>query len=153
MVNYNKFLIARVDSGVFLLYLTLVIIGIISIFSVEYSSNDPMMYSLSKSFMKQSIFFGVSLFIGLIILFTDSKVFNSFAYLAYTIGLFLLIITIFIGKDIKGSHSWLSLGGFTFQPGEVCKIFTALALTKYLSSPEVNFQILKDRLIGIAIAM
>lgn len=40
-----------------------------------------------------------------------------------------------------------------FQPGEVCKIFTSLAISKFLSSPETNFQTLKHRVIGAALAL
>lgn len=87
------------------------------------------------------------------ILLTDSKFFSSFAFLIYTVGLAVLIVTIFAGVDVKGSRSWLGVGSFRFQPGEVAKIFTALALAKFLSLPETNFKTLKDRLLGVGIAM
>jgi rod shape determining protein RodA len=54
---------------------------------------------------------------------------------------------------MKGSHSWISVGGIRFQPGEIGKIFTSLALARYLSLQEVNFSRTKDRLIGLAIAI
>lgn len=142
-----------VDGITLLLYFLLVAIGLLSVFSVEYRSTDPSIFMMNKSFMRQSIFLGVSLFVGLIILFTDSKFFSSFAFLFYAFGLFLLVITIFIGADVKGSHSWLGVGMFRFQPGEVCKIFTSLALARYLSSPETNFSTLKHRLMGAAFAL
>jgi rod shape determining protein RodA len=125
---------------------------LIAVFSVEYRSTDPSIFMMSKSHMKQTMWLGISLFIGLIIVFTESKFFSSIAYLSYTIGLVLLIITIFAGTDVKGSHSWLGVGGFRFQPGEVCKIFTSLALAKFLSSPETNFETLRHRIIGAALA-
>ena len=103
--------------------------------------------------MRQAIWLGISLFVGLLIIWTDSKFFSSVAFLSYTIGIFLLIITIFAGVDVKGSHSWLGYGSIRFQPGEVCKIFTALALSKFLSSPDTNFKTLRHRLIGVALAL
>jgi len=103
--------------------------------------------------MKQLVWFGYSLLIGLFILLTDSKFFSSFALLAYTIGLAVLFITIFAGVDVKGSRSWLGIGSFRFQPGEVAKIFTSLALAKFLSLPETNFKTTKDRLIAVGIAL
>lgn len=142
-----------VDGMTLLFYFMLVCIGLLSIFSVEYRSTDPSIFMMNKSFARQTIFLGVSLFVGLIILFTDSKFFSSFAFLFYAFGLFLLIITIFVGADVKGSHSWLGVGMFRFQPGEVHKIFTSLALSRYLSSPETNFATLKHRLMGAAFAL
>ena len=45
------------------------------------------------------------------------------------------------------------MGAARFQPGEVCKIFTSLALSKFLSSPDTNFQTLRHRLMGAAFAL
>ena len=143
----NKSFIARLDGLTILFYILLVTIGLLAVFSVEHRDGMPL-FDLKMNASKQVMFFGISLFLGLIILFTDSKFFSSIAFLSYTIGIFLLIITIFLGKNVKGSHSWLGVGSFAFQPGEVCKIFTALALAKFLSIPETNFKTLKDRIIA-----
>jgi rod shape determining protein RodA len=43
-------------------------------------------------------------------------------------------------------------GGFNLQPAELCKIFTALALAKFLSRQETDFSKLKFQLIAGAIA-
>lgn len=143
----------RIDWFTLFLYLLLVGIGLLAVFSVEYKSTDPSIFMPGKSFVKQAIWLAPSLFVGAIILMTDSKFFSSIAFLSYTIAILLLIVTIFAGKDVKGSHSWLGVGGFAFQPGEVAKIFTSLALARFLSMPETNFKTLKDRMIGIGIAM
>jgi rod shape determining protein RodA len=108
---------------------------------------------MHKNYMKQVMWFGYSLVLGFAILLTDSKFFSSTAFLAYTLALALLVFTIFGGVDVKGSRSWLGVGSFRFQPGEVAKIFTALALAKFMSLPETNFKTLKNRLIAAAIAL
>lgn len=38
-----------------------------------------------------------------------------------------------IGKEIYGSRIWLSVGGFSFQPGEIAKILIVLFLASYLA--------------------
>ncbi len=153
MSTPNKSLYNRIDGGILWLYFALAIIGIVAVFSVEYRSTDPSIFMMSKSHMKQSIWLGISLFVGMIIIFTDSKFFSSIAFLSYAILLVLLVLTIFIGSASKGSHSWISLGGLKFQPGEIGKIFTSLALARYLSLQETNFKRLKDRMIGLGIAI
>lgn len=150
----GKSFINRLDGITILLYIALITIGLLAVFSVEHHSTDPSIFMMSKSYMRQFVWLIISLFVGVIIMFTDSKFFSSFAFLFYTLGLFLLVVTIFAGTDVKGSHSWLSLGGgVRFQPGEVCKIFTSMAIAKFLSSPETNFKTLKHRLIGAGIAL
>lgn len=153
MTSRNKPVVSRMDSITVLLYLLLCMIGLVAIFSVEYRSTDASYFLMNKSHMRQLIWLGISLFAGILIMFTDSKFFSSIAYLSYTICLFLLVVTIFAGVNVKGSHSWLGVGGLRFQPGEVGKIFTSLALAKFLSSPETNFATLKHRLIDAAFAL
>jgi rod shape determining protein RodA len=153
MPTDNRSLFSRVDALTMVLYLALVIIGLLAVFSVEYRSTDVGLFIRGKNYTSQAVFLGVSLFVGLIILFTDSKAFASLGFLSYLLGIVLLIVTIFLGKNVKGSRSWLSIGPMAFQPGEVCKIFTALALSKFLSLPETNFKSFKHRVIGVAIAM
>lgn len=153
MTNSGKSVFSRVDGITLLLYLVLVFVGMLAIFSVEYRSTDPTIFMMSKSHMRQFIWLCISMFVGLLIIFTDSKFFSSFAYLSYAIGLVLLLLTVFIGVGTKGSASWLGFGSLRFQPGEVAKIFTSLAIAKFLSSPETNFATLKHRLIGAALAL
>ena len=153
MSSLRKSLFYRIDGVMLLLYTLLIAVGIMAIFSVEHRTTDVSIIMMNKSYMKQLEWFGYSLIIGFMILLMDSKVFSSFAFLAYTIGLAVLVITIFAGVDVKGSRSWLGVGSFRFQPGEVTKIFTSLALAKYLSLPETNFKKMKDRLIAVGIAL
>src|ERR1700744_2470797 len=144
----RKSLFYRIDGITLLLYMLLVTVGILAVFSVEHRTTDVSLIMMNKSYMKQLMWFGYSLILGFIILLTDSKFFSSFAFLIYTIALGVLFITIFAGVDVKGSRSWLGVGAFRFQPGEVAKIFTALALAKFLSLPETNFKTLKHRLVA-----
>ncbi len=149
----KKSFFSNIDGVMVLLYVCLVFIGLAAVFSVEHRHTDPTIFVMNKNYSKQVIFFGYSLLIGFIILLTDSKFFASTAFLGYSAGLVVLVLTIFIGVDVKGSHSWLGIGSFRFQPGEVTKIFTALALAKFLSLPETNFKTLRHRIVGIALSL
>lgn len=103
--------------------------------------------------MRQLTWLVISLFVGLVIIFTDSKFFLSVSYLSYLLGIVLLLLTFIFASETKGSHSFIKFGSFSFQPGELCKIFTALALSRFLAASETNFKTLKDRLIAAAIVL
>lgn len=138
------------------LYIILVTIGVLCIFSVEYRSNDNIwgnIIGLKKNYSRQLLFLGISAVIATFILLTDSKFFTATANLSYLLGIVLMMATFVLGKDINGSRSWIPLGFFNLQPVETCKIFTALALAKYLSRPETNFQNPRSQLIAAAIAL
>ncbi len=53
--------------------------------------------------------------------------------MTYLLVLALLVIVIFVSKDVKGSHSWFELGPVKFQPAEVSKITTSLMLALLMS--------------------
>lgn len=137
------------------LYAVLVIIGLICIFSVEYRSTDNVIQSFlgfKKNYSKQFFFFMASIVLATFILLTDSKFFTATANLSYLVGIALVLATFVLGKEIKGSKSWIPLGFMNLQPVELCKIFTGLALAKYLSMQETDFEKPKSQLIAAAIA-
>ncbi len=145
-----------IDWPIVGLYLALVIVGLMSIFAAEYRGDDNVWQNiihLNKNYARQLMWFGVSTVLASIIWLTDSKFFTATANLLYAGGILLLLLVLGIGKDVKGSHSWLVLGGFQFQPAELTKLCTNLALAKYLSSQETDFTKLRSRLIAAAIAV
>ena len=137
------------------LYAIIVIFGIVCIYSVEYKSTDNFMQTLTgfkKNYSKQLFFFAGCSVLAIFILLTDSKLFTATSNISYLIGIVLVLATFVIGKEIKGSKSWIPMGFMNLQPVELCKIFTALALAKYLSMPETDFKKPKAQIIAAAIA-
>lgn len=144
-----------VDWLLICMYTILVLIGLLCIFSVEYRLNDNVVQSFlgfKKEYSKQLYFFIASGVVAVFILLTDSKLFTATANLSYAFGILLILATFVVGKEVGGSKSWIPLGFMNVQPVEVCKIFTSLALAKYLSMPDMNFDKPRSQLIAAAIA-
>ncbi|MEN9381657.1 MAG: hypothetical protein RI940_538 [Bacteroidota bacterium] len=146
--NFSK----GTDLAVIILYFAMVAIGILCIFMVEFNPGNNLSNALiagKNSYSKQiyfAIFCGI---VGVFILLMDSKVFTAFANISYVVGIVLMIATFFLGKNVNGSKSWIPIaGGFNLQPAELCKIFTALFLAKFISKPETDFTKLKSHLIA-----
>ena len=137
------------------LYAAIVIIGLICIFSVEYKENTDFFRSLfefKKNYSKQFLFFGISIILATFILLTDSKFFTATPNILYILGIILMMATFVLGKNVNGSKSWIPLGFMNLQPVELCKIFTALALSKYLSRNDTEFNKPRSQLIAAGIA-
>lgn len=155
MVQKNPSISKGIDWIMISLYVLITIFGLLCIFSVEYRSNDNFVQSLlgfKKNYSKQLFYFGACLLIGIFILLTDSKLFTATANLSYLVGIILILATFVVGKEIKGSKSWIPLGFMNLQPVELGKIFTALALAKYMSMPEMDFRKPRSQLFAAAIA-
>lgn len=131
-----------VDWVIIWLYITICCIGLVCIFSVEFKANDQFFQSLfafKKNYSKQMMFFCISIVLAVFILLTDSKFFTATPNIFYLFGILLMTATFFLGKNVSGSRSWIPLGFMNLQPVETCKIFTALALSKYLAQPDTDF--------------
>ncbi len=137
------------------LYALLVFIGLLCIFSVEYRSGDSVIQSFlgfKKNYSKQLFYFMACIVLATFILLTDSKLFTATANLSYLIGVLLILATFVVGKEIKGSKSWIPLGFMNLQPVELCKIFASLALAKYLSMQETDFAKPKAQMVAAVLA-
>lgn len=155
--SLNKQISPGIDWIIVLLWGILVAIGVLCIFMVEYKPTENILQSFiagKTNYSKQVMFALICVIFALFILLADSKLFTAFANLLYAFGIFLMMATFVIGKSINGSKSWIPLGGgFNLQPAEICKIFTSLALAKYLSRQETDFTKLRGQIIGGALCL
>lgn len=146
-----------IDWVMVLLYAILVAIGIMCIFMVEYKSDTSWITSFltgKTNYSKQLLFSGICAIIAIFILLSDSKLYTAFANLLYAFGIVLMLATFVVGKNINGSKSWIPLaGGFNLQPAELCKIFAALALAKFISRQDIDFSKPKSQIIAAVIAL
>lgn len=101
-----------------------------------------MIYDMEMNYGKQLMWIGISSFIGLLILLVDEKFFYAFSYPIYIITILLLLAVLAFATTVKGSSSWIEIGGFRMQPAEFAKFGTSLALARYLGGFNIKF---KDR--------
>lgn len=120
----------------------LVVAGAISIYAASYDYDQANIFDFSEFSGKQFMWIGISLVVGFSMLLLDKRVYETYAYLIYAIVILILILTIFIAPDIKGSRSWIVLGPISIQPAEFAKSATALALAKVFSG--YNFTLNKN---------
>jgi len=147
----QKGIFKHIDRTLVLLYLTLVLMGWISIYAAVYNEEHGSIFDLSQSYGKQMLWIGTSFALGLMVLLTDAKFFNAFAYPIYIGTLVLLVFVLFFGKEIAGSKSWFEIGGFRLQPAEFAKFATNLALAHYLSALDFDSRKRKSQIIPLLI--
>ncbi len=156
MSQRNPAISKGVDWVLIWLYLALVAIGLLSIFSVTYREGENIVQSFigfKTDYSKQFYFFIGSVVLGLFILLTDSKFFTATANIWYAVGIFMLLLVFPFHTEVKGTESIIRLGGFNLQPAELCKVFVNLALAKYLSRVETDFTTPRSHLIASAIIL
>ncbi|MFL5787059.1 MAG: rod shape-determining protein RodA, partial [Flavisolibacter sp.] len=156
MSRSNTSISKGIDWSLVWLYLLLGFIGVMAIFGATYREGDPIVssfFSFKTDYSKQLYYFLIASLIGIFILLTDSKFFTATANLWYALGIFMLLLVFPFHSKIKGTESIIRFGGFQFQPAEFCKICVCLALAKYLSLPDQNFNKTRSQLIATGIAL
>lgn len=142
---------SSIDWMTILLYIALVIMGWMTIYSASLPIEETSLFDLSQIYGRQMLFIGLTIPIIFIILFTDAKLFERFSFIFYGVGILLLLGLFAFGKTIKGQTNWYQFGGFGFQPSEFVKTATALLLAKFLSYSQINLKYTKHQLMGLAI--
>jgi len=112
-----------------------------------------MIYDMSMNYGKQLMWIGISVFLGFLIILVDEKFFYAFAYPIFVITILLLIAVLLLGTTVKGSSSWIEIGGFRMQPAEFAKFGAALALSKYLSGFNTKWEDKKTKIISSIIIL
>lgn len=128
----------NLDRPVLTIYILLVLIGMISIFSSEYNPNAVQVFSFTSGFGKQVLWLAASIFLFTIIVLIDVRIFINLSYFIYFISVLLLLTTLVIGSEISGSKSWIILGNISLQTSEFAKFATALALARFLDTSNIS---------------
>lgn len=140
----NTSILGSLDWWTVALYLCLLIFGWFSICGASYTYGETDFFSLDTRTGMQIIWIGTAICLAFVIMCTDSKFFDTFAFVIYGLLLLLLFATIFNPHEIKGSRSWLVLGPLRLQPAEFAKFATALAVAKLMSQHTFNMARMKD---------
>ncbi|MFQ3335969.1 MAG: rod shape determining protein RodA, partial [Candidatus Arcticimaribacter sp.] len=117
----------RLDWVTICLYLSLVVFGLVNIYSTNFNENSNL-FNFKIPVGKQFLFFILSLVSAFIIILTKAKVFERFASVFYLLTLLMLIGLFVFGNNISGATSWYNIGGIGLQPSEFAKVATALAV-------------------------
>lgn len=142
-----------VDWITIIIYLVLIACGWVSVCGASYDYGEPDFLDFSTRAGKQLVWIICSFGLAFVLLMLDDELYDIFAYLIYAGMMLLLVVTIFIAPDVKGSRSWLVLGPVSLQPAEFAKFATALALAKFMNSSAFNVLKLKSAAVAVTLIM
>lgn len=128
----------KLDLYLLLSTLLIVIIGLMSIYSS--TLNIP---SLHVNFYKQLVFALVGVIASLIIYYLPLKIFSLVSLPFYIFSILLLIIVLFLGKQVSGNQAWINIGFFSLQPSEISKFAVILLLSNIYSKRNFNINSIK----------
>lgn len=133
----NAGITRKLDWSLVAVWLVLVLLGWINIYASVHSAASP---DLVTRPWKQIVWIVSAMVLAAVILFAfKPRLWEVISIPSYMVIVLLLVAVIFLGSDIKGSRSWLTFGPISFQPAEISKITTSLALASILG--RTNFKL------------
>lgn len=142
----NQSIANNIDWISVIIYVSLVIMGWLNIYSSSLSS-------MEDTHEKQLIFIILTIPLIFIVLSVDGKFYEKYASIIFGISLLTLAGLFLFGKTIAGQRCWYAIGSFTIQPSEFAKAATALALAKYLSDTQINLKEVNRQVQALAIIL
>lgn len=138
----NQNVTSNIDWISVIIYIALVTMGWLNIYSSSLSSNvdSNAIIDFTQIYGKQFLFIIFTIPLIFIILMVDAKFYEKFSIVIFIVSLITLLGLFAFGKTIAGQRCWYGIGGFTLQPSEFAKAATSLAIAKYLSDIQVNLK-------------
>lgn len=158
-MNRSGNILLNIDWLIVLIYGLMVLLGWLNIYASEYDpQSGTSIFSLSSNAGKQLIFIGFVLIVIIVLVVVDDKLFDSLAYPVWIFFIVMLILVLFVAREVNGARSWIELGAFRFQPAEFTKFATALAIAKFASNSSFKIGRLRDMsilamLVGIPVVL
>ncbi|GAA0294821.1 FtsW/RodA/SpoVE family cell cycle protein [Streptomyces polychromogenes] len=109
--------------------------------------------TFSESAPRQMMYTGlaIALFSVVLLVLKDHRVLQRFTYISMAGALVLLILPVVpgLGADVFGAKIWISVGGFSIQPGEFAKIVIAIFFAGYLMVKRDALALASRRFMGL----
>jgi cell division protein FtsW (lipid II flippase) len=133
-------------------------LGIVMIYRLQQSGRDGnsgrVISTMSTSSTVLQVVWstvGVAAFIAVLALVREPRLLQRYTYTFGVIGLVLLAIPAVpgIGSEVNGAKVWISIGGFSVQPGEFAKLALAVFFAGYLVAKRDVLSLAGRRVLGI----
>ncbi|WP_406060088.1 FtsW/RodA/SpoVE family cell cycle protein [Streptomyces sp. NBC_01077] len=94
---------------------------------------------------------GIAMFVGVLLLLKDHRVLQRYTYISMVVSLVLLLLPLVpgLGADVFGAKIWISVGGFSIQPGEFAKLVLAVFFSGYLMVKRDALALASRRFMGL----
>jgi rod shape determining protein RodA len=134
-------------------YAALVFLGWLNIYAAVYDESMGLsIFNTQLNSGRQFIFICLSVVVIVVMMLIDYNIFTTFSYVFYIVTIPLLVGVLFM-PEVNGANSWFQIGSFKFQPSEIAKWATALALAKYINDYNIKFKRLKSYYVTFGILL
>lgn len=144
---------SSVDITLVFVILFLIVFGIIMIYSSSYYASYETYGNHIEFLKKQSLWCIIGVLTMYLISQIPYKFITQFWLLIYGSSIVCLILVLFIGDEINGAKRWLDFKIIGFQPSELAKLATIIAMAVAITSTQKYITNLKVFLLNMFIVI
>jgi cell division protein FtsW len=141
----------KIDVTLLLVVITLLIFGLVMVYSASYDYSLSWYKNPTTIFYRQIALMGLGLVIAITLTLLDYRIWKQFAIIAMGFTVLLLIGVLFVNEVRNGAVR--TLWGGSIQPSELAKIVTIIYLAVWLSAKRENLSDISIGLIPLAIIL
>jgi cell division protein FtsW (lipid II flippase) len=128
-------------------------LGLVLIWRLDQSPRLQALPTFSEAAPNQLMYsaVGVALFVGVVVALKDHRILQRYTYISMMAALVLLLLPLVpgLGADVFGAKIWISVAGFSVQPGEFAKIVLAVFFSGYLMVKRDALALASRRFMGL----
>jgi cell division protein FtsW (lipid II flippase) len=100
---------------------------------------------------RQSLWFvaGVAAFLLVLAVMRNMRLLCRLRFPVGILGLLILLLTAFLGREVNGARLWVNIGPLGFQPGEFAKILLVIFFAGYLVDIREVLTVSTRRILGV----
>lgn len=135
------------DYTVIALVITLVLFGLIAVYSASYAYAAYEFDDANYFIKRQAVWAAVGLGVMVVFMNLDYRWLKWLALPIVAVTVALLILALVSGSDVNGARRWLTFGPFSAQPSELAKFAVLLYMSAWLAAKGETVQ---DLQMGVA---
>ncbi|MFT4630022.1 MAG: cell division protein FtsW [Arenicella sp.] len=142
-----------VDSVLLGVFISLLMLGLVMVFSSTISMGDSDLHTNMSHFWRQVVFIIVGVTITVAISTIPVWVWQKSSIFLLVLAFLLLMLLLVVGVEVNGSRRWLSLFGFRFQPVEFAKCAMVIYAASYLTRKQAQIEQFTQGILNIGIVL
>lgn len=144
---------AGVDSMLLGVFISLLMLGLVMVFSSTIAMGDRDLSTNTSHFWKQLVHMVIGVFLTVSVASVPVWVWQKLSGPLLGVAVLSLVILLFIGIEVNGSKRWFSIAGFRVQPAEFAKVAIVLYAASYLTRRQSEIKKFSKGIVNIAIVI
>jgi cell division protein FtsW len=124
---------AGVDSVLLGVFITLLMLGLVMVFSSTIAMGGQDLNTNTSHFWRQLVHMLLGVSLTVFVANTPMWIWQKLSTPLLFLTILLLLVLLFVGLEVNGSRRWISFAGFRLQPAEFAKLAIVLYTASYLT--------------------